>query len=173
MAEFRLALGGVIDAVTTKELKDCVTGLQGHIDSKFHKNAVHAPIRRTISGSFSGTLVANVPQIVTLGISKPPMGRIWNVARLTVVGNDDHTSEADLTVAMYQGDPTIPALGQLVVPGISIPYYQTFSRHSIWVHDTEDLFFNAVSASGHTNQNLVINVTVSEFWDPAVDQQYA
>ena len=40
MAEFRVALGAVADIATSQEVKDAVSGLQGHIDRRVFGNGL-------------------------------------------------------------------------------------------------------------------------------------
>ena len=102
------------------------------------------------------------------------MGRIWAITRITIAANDDHTALANATIAAYVGDAATPMLGSLLIPGVAIPYFNTFNTKAVWVDDGAELFFmlNPI-ATVVTPQTIVVNVEVSEFFDKTVDQQYA
>lgn len=101
------------------------------------------------------------------------MGRTWALTRLTLVGNDDHSSAANLVAALYAGDPATPMLGDVVIPNLAIPYWSGFNNRTIWVDDSQEMFLVLTATGAVTNQNVVANVSVSEFWNQTIDQQYA
>lgn len=173
MGEFRVALGASFDVCTPQELDDKLAGLQGHIDRRFQATA-ERPIRRTTSGSYSGVWTNGVAVPISLGISKPGMGRIWSITRITIAANDDHSTLANATISAYVGDAATPMLGSLLIPGVTIPYFNTFNTKAVWVDDSAELFFMLnPTATVVTPQTVVVNVEVSEFFDMTVDQQYA
>lgn len=173
MGDFRLALGGSISVCTPEEMDDKLAGLQGNILRRFQSSG-ERPIRRKTSGSFSGQIKNGNNQVIVPGISKPGMGRIWAVTRITIIGNDDHTAVTNCAVAAYVGDAATPMQGSVLIPGINVPYFNSFNTKSIWVDDSEEIFFIAYALGADLNsQNIVVNLEVSEFFDHDVDQQHA
>lgn len=97
-----------------------------------------------------------------LPLGRPPAGKMWNLLSMTITGNDDHTTLANVLVALYiGGDPFNLNLMQCVVPAQAVPSFQTFSKGTIWVH-TETLVAN-ISGSGTGNNNIQVNLNVAEW----------
>lgn len=172
MAEVRFALGAVADLATSDEVKHCVDGLQGHMDKRFRELTKQEGIRRTIQGSDILTLSSGQTQVTTFNPGGPALGRVWSITRLTLLGGDDHSSVANLTAALYIGDPANPHLGTCVIPNLSVTTFLTFNRENLWVHDTEAMFINWTASGTLTGQQVVISATVSDSVDSAKTAQY-
>lgn len=162
MGEFHLTLGTQIDVVTPEEMSDAIAGLQGHLDEKFRDQGGKF-LWRTLTASTFQSFNGGSYQLV-LEPQRPSMGKVWSVRRVTVTGADDKTTVANLTAALYVGDPFNFTLGQLVTPGVAIPYAQFFTRNAVVVRDTEVLFVNFENAGGAVNfQGLQVSALVEEY----------
>lgn len=168
MAEFKVALGGVFDVASGEELRDSITGLQGHIDRQLSAGKMQ-PIRKPLSQSTNLTLASGATQ--TLALGKPPMGKVWSVASVTILGADDGTSVANLKASVYVGDEIAVSLSQCVIPQQSIPFFDTFGYPDIWVHDQNKLYVNFTATGAVAGQVVVGNAWIMEYDDCAVEAQ--
>jgi len=175
MAEFRLALGTVVDVATSDEvqkaLDTAVTGLQGHIDSRMMVGK--HPIRRVLAASTTLNLASGATFQLTLEPQKPAMGRMWSARRLTVTGGSDNATVTNLTAAFYVGDPVNFTLGQLVAPGIAMPFANFFSSRSVPIRDQEAAFINFTASGVITAQQVQATLLVEEWDDRAAERQHA
>lgn len=166
-----MALGATMDVVSPGELHDAISGLQGHID-KMRPADRRLPIRRPVTASRQITFAAATDAPITLPLvpSGPSLGRVWSVASITILGNDDGTAVSNCKAAVYIGDSTNPILGDCVIPQQSIPFFDTFSYPDIWVADQRELFVR-FTPSGVVSSNVVVNAWVMEFVDDTAQQQ--
>lgn len=175
MAEFRLALGGVVDVATPAEIDSAITGLQGHVDQQFEtlKRGGSKFTWRTISAAVSSPFSIGGSLQLTMVPASPAVGKVWSVRRVTITGGDDHSTVAGITAALYAGDPYNLLLTQCIIPGQILPYFNTFGTGSMPVHDTEQLFFNVVSSATIAFQEIAASITVIEWDESQVEKQYA
>lgn len=173
MAEFRLALGGTVDVATTEEMNDAITGLQGHIDNKLAKLKSDRWTWRTIQGSGASAFSSGGSIQIPLTPDRPATGKVWSLRRITVLGNDDHSTVTSLTAALYSGDMYNVNLAQCIIPGQTMPYFQTFGNNSVPILSTDSLFVNIEATASVTYQQFVISASVQEWDDPAIEVQYA
>lgn len=173
MAELRIALGAVADVASGSEVADHFKNLQGHIDNKFRHETEKNPIRRTLTAAttltFSGSGQSSSFPLVP---DRPSMGRVWSLTRLTIIGADDHTAVTGLVVALYAGDAQNSTLGECLIPGQTVPYFQPFNKDNIWIHDSESLYVNVTSTASVTSQQIVVSASVSEYVDHAREANY-
>lgn len=165
MAEFRLQLGGVVDVASKQELDDAVTGLQGHIDSRFARQGCKF-VWRTLTASSFQSFNGGTFQLV-LEPQKPAMGKVWSARRLVVTGADDNATVANLKAAFYVGDPFNFTLGQLISPAVAIPSVQFFSTRAVPIKDTEVAFVNFVNSGGAVNFQTIQASLLVEEWNEA------
>lgn len=170
--EVRFALGAVADLASSDELKSSIDGLQGHMDNRFRELTKEHAIRRTIQGSDVLTLSSGQTQVTEFNPGRPALGRVWSITRLTLLGADDHSSVANLSAALYIGDPANPHLGTCIIPNLSVTSFQTFNKENLWVHDTESLFINWTASGVLTGQQVVISATVSDSVDSSKTSQF-
>lgn len=115
------------------------------------------PVFRPVSGSNA----AQGGGSGVIRIGRPPTGRIWNILSVTTLGSDDHTSVTG-TVGIYtDADSANLNLASCLIPNLSIPFFQTVGRRTIWAHSTGDVCANLVGVTG-TNQ-VIVTIGVAEF----------
>lgn len=173
MAEFRMQLGANLDVVTPDELDDAVTGLQGHIDRKFQSLSKGHFTWRTISAAAVVTFTNGGTYQLVMNPASPAIGKVWSLRRVTITGGDDHTSIASLVAAVYAGDSYNFALTQCIVPGQILPYFQTFGTSAVPIKDSERLFVNFTAAGSLPFQEIQASMTVIEWNECDIENQYA
>lgn len=167
MAKFRMALGADFEAVTESEMKSAFGAFGGDLRKALSKPPrILRPLTRAVSVP-ALTSGATVPLVV----GRPDSGRTWVVTRVTVLGADDHTTVANLTAALYIGDPANISLGQCVMPGQAIPFISTQNEHAFTVHDREDLFLNLSASGAVTATNVVATIQAYEYRDVDLESQ--
>lgn len=98
--------------------------------------------RLSLMGSATGDASGNA--LIDFGV--PSVGRYWEITSITVVGNDDHTVVANVAVALYVGNPTVPSLAGLVLPGnqggsaAGIPTTAQFGRWQVACMSQDHVF---------------------------------
>ena len=168
MANFRMALGADFEAVTESEMKDAFGKFGGDLRRSLSKPPrILRPLTRavTLPALPSGTSA----QLV---VGRPDSGRTWVVTRVTLLGADAHTTVADMTAAVYIGDPANVGIGQCVYHGQAIPFTSTQNEHAWTVHDREDMFFNIVSSADvAAGQIVVATIQAYEYRDVDLESQ--
>lgn len=150
MGLVHLQLGAEVDIASGSELQDGLAGLEDKLGKK--------PPRPTWL-SFTGARFG--PGAITLGSA--PVGRIWNVLTLTLVGNDDTTVIANARAAMYvDSTENQLTLGNCRVPGLIVPSFQTFSKGTLWAHSDGAIVVN-VSGNVALTDQVVANISVAEW----------
>lgn len=168
MAKFRVALGAEIDAVTSDEMSNGLDVLRGDMRKAFAKPR---KIMRPLSQATS-VLPGTGGETVTLVIGRPAAGRIWVVTRVTVLGDDDNTTAANLVAAVYVGDDSNPGLTQCVLHGQAIPFTSTQNEHAWVVHDRETLFIQVTATADIVAaEQIVANALAWEYRDSDIDSQ--
>ena len=128
-----LSVGAEVDIATSDELK----GAHDDLYKRIKGLAGPKPARNTIAGST--TVTATGLQVIDLG--HPPVGRMWFVGALTLLGSDDHTL-VNGAAALYIGDSSNVSLAQCEVPGLAIPSYTYLGADGVWVYPSESVFVN-------------------------------
>lgn len=155
-----LNLGAEVDVASGDELREGLAGLE----SKLGKT----PPRPTYL-SFSGAKFGASNIIV----GSPPVGRIWNILSLTLVGNDDTTTIANARCAMYvDSQEQSLALNNCRVPGLTVPSYVTFSKGTLWAHADGSVIVNVTGAVAATDQ-VVATITVAEWREGDIEDHAA
>ena len=167
MAEFRIALGGTIEAVTGEEMHSALGQLKSDI---LKGNAKPKKILRPLSQSIAGgTFTAGQTAQVKLG--RPAAGRTWIVTRIVCLGEDDNTTHTNMVGAVYIGDESNFGLSQCVRSGQSIPWTTTENEHAYVVHDREDLFVHFTAIGGTTVPQMTVNALAWEYRDADIVSQ--
>lgn len=139
-----LALGAEVDIASGDELArglgDLKTSLLGREDPR--------PLYLPMAGSAAGE-----GHILYVRIGQPPVGRLWNITAITVVGNNDvdvlSPNSPAAYVALYAGfmparqgvgDFGSPGLAQLKAVRLPIPSTTLFTKGAIWCHSNQELF---------------------------------
>lgn len=168
MAEAKFVLGATVDIASGDELKSGLSGIRAEMAAA----NTHKPKRilRPITKSITGLLLAS-GGVYALSIGRPDTGRVWVLTRINVMGDDDTTLKANLTGALYIGDPANVGLGQCVRFGQAIPWTTTENEHAYVVHDREDAFVY-LTASGAVTGQVVVTATAWEYRDVDIESQY-
>jgi hypothetical protein len=155
-----LNLGAEIDIASGDELASGLAGIEDKLGRK--------PPRPTWL-SFTGSRKGAGP--ITIGSA--PVGRIWNVLTLTLVGNDDTTVVANARAALYVDSTEDQlTLANCRVPGLIVPSFQTFSKGTLWAHSDGALVLNVSGAVAATDQ-VVVSVSVAEWREGDIQDQSA
>jgi hypothetical protein len=161
-ASFKLAIGTGVDDI------------KKHLDSMRPREC--QPILRPLlksdsftSGAAGVALGASGGAFLDLG--SPAAGRIWRVTGVTVLGTDDHSTAANVTVSIYVGDPFTSTIGNCRVPGTAVPFLNTWNSRFMIVHDRENLFAIVNTSQAVTAQQIVVNALAWEYPDWAIDAQ--
>jgi hypothetical protein len=165
----KIALGGVFDVASGDELSKMGDSLRDHVSGTMAKPR---RIMRPLSGAVQFAGITS-PANVVLSLGTPAAGRIWVCTRMTVIGNDDSSTIANLNAAVYIGDPANAGLSQCVRPGAAIPFIDIANEHAYVIHDREAFFLNLTAgASPVTGGQVVFNALVWEYEDRAIDSQF-
>jgi hypothetical protein len=173
MAVATIQLGAELDIASGDELSQ---GLSDVKDSLL-KRRDPRPIYLTRVGSEAGA-----GHILYVVIQGPPVGRIWCITSITVVGNNDvdvlpPTSPASY-VALYAGFPPSrqgtgdfgsPGLSQLKAVRLPIPSTTSFSDRVLWCHSNQTLFVRTSDVVNAPDSVTVI-VEVQEWREADVSQ---
>lgn len=146
-----LSVGAEVDLATGDELKELGGKLLGKREPR--------PLFKDLAASIAGT--GAVPVIV---LGRPPVGRVWKITSVTVVGNDDHGSIPSLLgfVAMYFGDAANPNLAQVKIVKIALPSTVYVAGKPFLCHATQEVFFigdKTLSAP----DNVTITASIEEW----------
>lgn len=146
-----LKLGAEVDIATGDELSKWGQKILGNKDP--------LPLYKDLAASVSGT--GAVPTIV---LGRPPVGRIWKVSAVTVVGNNDHSTIPSPMgfVAMYFGDAANPNLAQVKVVKMPLPSTQYMSGPFMLCHASQEVFFIG-DAALNTPDNVTITAIIEEW----------
>jgi hypothetical protein len=170
----QLALGAEVDIATGDELRDGVADLKHTMLSEREAK----PIYLTRVQSEPGT--GHILYVIGGG---PPVGRIWYLTSITVVGNNDvdvlpPTSPASY-VALYAGFPPprqglgdfgSPGLGQLKAVRLPIPSTTAFNAGSVWCQSNQSLFVRTSDVVNAPDSVTVI-MEIQEFREKDVSQR--
>lgn len=153
MALLQLAGGVELDIATGAELSK-------------HTEALSSLIGKDPKPLFLGLVssVAGSGGIVTLDVGSPPVGRVWNVVAVTLVGNNDHGSIPSPAgfAAMYFGDPFNPSLANLQHVKIPLPSTVYPSTGALWCPAGQRVFFQSDLAV-NAPDSLTVVVQVAEW----------
>lgn len=157
MAVVKLAVGAELDLATGDELKDATDSILGRLDKRVK------PIYTTMVDSATGDGV----QLFPLDLGSPPVGRMWNLRSITVVGLDAFTApSAAKFFAVYFGDAPAPggtlSLAQLKVANQPIPSTYASGSNALWVHSNENIIV-ATNAALTATERLVATAEVQEW----------
>lgn len=146
-----LKLGAEVDIATGDELNRWGKKILDKSDPK--------PLYLDLANSVAGT--GAVP---TVQLGRPPVGRIWRVSAVTVVGNDDHSTFLSPLgyVAMYFGDSANPNLAQVKVVKIPVPSTIFMSGPFMVCHSSQQVFFLG-NAALNSPDNLTVTAVVEEW----------
>lgn len=128
-----LSIGAEVDIATSDELK----GAHDDLYKKLRGLAGARPYRSTVAGSTS--ITGSTGQVIDLG--HPPVGRMWFVGAVTLLGADDHTM-TNGAAALYIGDSSNVTLAQCEIPGLAVPSYTYLGADGMWVYPSESVFVN-------------------------------
>lgn len=156
----QLQLGAEVDIASGDELTSGLAGIEDKLGRK--------PPRPTWLSFTGSRLGAGV-----IVVGSPPVGRIWNVLTLTLVGNDDATVVANAAAALYV-DSTEGnlSLANCRVPALVVPAFQAFSKGTLWAHSDGSLIVNVSGAVAATDQ-VVATVSVAEWREGDVEDHAA
>jgi hypothetical protein len=125
-----LKVGAEVDIASGDELNKWGQKILGNKDP--------LPLYKDLAVSVSGT-----GAIPTAVLGRPPVGRVWKVSAVTLVGNNDHGSiPSNLGfVAMYFGDAANPNLGQVKYVKIALPSTVFMAGPFMLCHSSQEVFF--------------------------------
>lgn len=175
MAELRIALGATADVLSSKEMDDRITGLQGHLDKRFEtlrKSDGIRPIRRKLVASQTVSNTIGSQAISQLIFHETPsVSRLWVIRSFAVfnastpltseqagtncflaVGNAASPSPADLTGDTWTG----------------IPHANTYNSSSIRVNAGENAY---VVINASVIGDIAGTLEIDEWMDVAYSQQ--
>lgn len=179
MAGVQFALGAEVDIASSGELDAATRGLHNRFDMlerrKNRPSMTYRPINGTFNvGANGGSTTINLARWQLEG---PPVGRIWRLQRLTICGGDDHTAVGGAVAALYRGNPSAfqterltPSLGDLIIPGVTVPYWTMFSEKSTVIRPNEVIYWIITGASN--NQTFAYNADVQEFNIDGLEADY-
>jgi hypothetical protein len=109
-----------------------------------------------------------VPASITgpgaLRIGRPPAGKMWNILTVTTTGADDHTAVANAFVSIYvDSDPLNLGLGQCLIPGIAVPFFDSASKGTLWAHSSGDVVANVAGSGVAATTQINVTLTVAEW----------
>lgn len=139
MALMTLGLGAEVDLATGDELKSLGDDLTGKI------LGTQDPKPIVFSRPAS---VAGVGAIATLVIGSPPVGRIWEISAITVVGNSPFgpiVSPAGF-LALFAGNSAGPSIAQVLCTHLGIPSTTFPSAETLYCHSNQELFLTTDAA---------------------------
>jgi hypothetical protein len=145
--EFTIRAGAEVDLATTGELNEM------HDSLKDRLNGLKRPLPRYFTVMGSGLSAASATTPFALFLGTPPIGFMWDIESVVTCGLDDHTLVAG-NVALYAGPV---ALGNLRLPGLTIPEYKQVGERRIWVQGGQELWANVAGVAN----NQIVNVLVS------------
>lgn len=146
-----LKLGAEVDIASGDELSRWGEKILG--------NQPPRPLYKDLAASIAG---AGVVPVVVLG--RPPVGRVWKVTSVTVVGNNDHGAIPSPLgfMAMYFGDPANPNLAQVKLVKITLPSTVFISGKPFLCHASQEIFFIGDNAL-NVPDSATITATVEEW----------
>jgi hypothetical protein len=146
--EFTIKAGAEVDIATTGELNAMGDSLRDSI------NGTKRPLPRyfTTMGSGSSPTSGTVP--FALFIGTPPIGFMWDIETVVTAGTDDFTVVAG-SVALYAGPI---ALGNLRLPGLTIPQYRQVGERRVWVQGGQELWANVSGVANSQAVNVLVSV---------------
>jgi len=167
VADARIVLGAELDIASGSEVESGFAALRADMKSSGSKPK---RIMRPLSQALSGLTMSNgnTQQLV---IGRPSAGRVWVLTRVTVLGDDDHTTKANVVAAVYIGDDANVGLTQCVRHGTPVPFTTTENEHGYVVHDRETLFLNITATADGVTGMVSANCLVWEYRDSDIDSQ--
>lgn len=150
----KIAIGGEIDVVGSKELADGLDGLGTSLTPKPRPKSNFYALPGSIVTVGTGTNT----NVINFG--SPPSGRCWDILGITTAGLDDFTVVAG-NVALYTGNRSTLSLGDLRVPKVIIPQYEDFGPRRLYCVGNQELYATVNGVAAGTVVNIV--VTVSEW----------
>lgn len=122
------------------------------------------PLLFPVKGSNNGIITG------AFRIGSPPTGKIWNILSLMITGVDDHTAVTGTFGLYVDSDNGNLSIAECIVPNITAPYFTTFSKGTLWAHAQGDVVVNQNGLSA--NQQVVVNMTVAEWFEKDVTARY-
>lgn len=170
MANVRIALGGEFDIASGEEMAKGFNDVKrSWRDAMRRPKPIHRPLVKSTDASM--VVPTALGQSLVLTIGRPQSGRIWNITRVMVIGDDDTTAAMNIAAALYIGDSANVGLGQCVRHGQAVPWTTTENEKAYIVHDREDLFLRIVATGAATAKSFTATVTAWEYADDAFDAQ--
>lgn len=139
MALMTLGLGAEVDIATGDEL----SAMGDDLTKKILGNAPALPIVFTRPASAPGTGSA-----VVLVIGSPPVGRIWEVSSITVMGNSPFggiVSPAGF-FALFAGNSAAPGIASVLATHLALPSTTFPSAETLYCHSSQELFLQTDAA---------------------------
>lgn len=155
MALMTLGLGAEVDIATGDEL----AAMGDDLTKKILSNGPALPIvfSRPASAPGAGSQV-------TLLIGTPPMGRIWEVSSITVMGNSPFggiVSPAGF-FALYAGNSAAPSISSVLATHLPLPSTTFPSAETLYCHSSQELFL-VTDAAVNAPDNVTAIVGIKEW----------
>jgi len=169
MPEVKLSIGGKLDIVSPQELKESISGLQGHLDRKLMSNFCQ-PVRRIVraSGNFVVPFGGDA-QVTLIGNDNhtkgPAVGKVWVVRSMFVFDNVSPLTitQSGLIGALCIGDAASPVPVDMSGWNFTaLPASNTFNSTSLVVEPNQSLY--VVINTALSNAAIGFNAFVDE-WD--------
>lgn len=114
------------------------------------------PIHRPVVGSLTGvtgsqTLITN---------DSVDAGRVWNVLKIGIFGNDGHTVLASAIADIYAaaGSPELPDFSAQLVSGSAIPNIIFIPEKMEWMHYGESIIALLYALPANSNVSLIAKI---------------
>lgn len=145
MALVKFDLGAEFDVATG----DDVASLAKKMEDKREPLPLFFPVTGTINGN--GSLI----------VGRPPLGKLWNLLSITLLGLDDFTTVAGQGALYVDSEPGALSLAQCRLPKLAIPSGQPITRNTLWAHSTGNVIVNVTGTTALPQ--VVATVTVAEW----------
>ena len=155
MALMTLGLGAEVDIATGDEL----SAMGDDLTKKILGSAPALPIVFTRPVSVAGS-----GGIATLIVGSPPVGRLWEVSAVTVMGNSPFgaiPSPAGF-LALYAGNAAAPGVASVLMTHLPIPSTTFPSADCIYCHSNQELFLTT-DAALNVPDNITVIVGLKEW----------
>jgi hypothetical protein len=132
----KFKLGGQeIDLLTVTELKDTVEPIRKTLADVMKRE-------RPTDNDVQASATATAAGLATLDFGAPDAGQVWDVRRVSIIGQDVTAAAVTCTVRMFKR--TAEALTIVDGSGVQVPTTATYSRHQATYKPGENLLVQVV-----------------------------
>lgn len=155
MALMTLGLGAEVDLATGDELKDLGDDLTQKILGS--QPALPIVFTRPVSVAGSGA-------VVTMVVGSPPVGRIWEIGAVTIMGNSPFGSIPSPAgfFALFAGNSDRPGVASVLMTHLGLPSTTFPSAECVYCHSNQELFLQS-DAAVNVPDNITAIVSIKEW----------